>query len=86
MHNLTFTVANMDEAVGTLEKEGATVLLKFPLDWSRLAELLPEGVSMKSDPAPVHMIDAAEKVGFRLELAESPGGADPSLLDIKDIR
>ncbi len=37
----------------------------------------------KPDPAPVHMIGTEEKVGFRLELGESPvGGASP-LLDIK---
>ncbi len=83
VHNLTFTVDSMAEAVSALEREGAPVLLSFPLDWSRMAKLLPEGVSLKPDPAPVHMIGTEEKVGFRLELGESPvGGASP-LLDIK---
>jgi len=86
VHNLTFTVENMDETVSALEKEGAPVLLKFPLDWSRMAELLPPGVAMKPNPAPIHMIDTSEKVGFRLELGETPVGPDTPMMDMKDIK
>ncbi len=86
VHNLTFTVANMDEAIAALEKEGARVLLKFPLDWAKMQSLLPEGVTLPPNPAPVHMVDTLEQVGFRLELGESPAGADATLRDFKDIR
>jgi len=32
VHNLTFTVENMEEAVKALEAEGAPVLLQFPIN------------------------------------------------------
>ena len=83
VHNLTFTVDNMDEAVKALEDEGAPVLLKFPLDWARLAEFLPPGVTLKPDIPPIHMIGSEEKVGFRFELGESPIGRDIPPSDIK---
>jgi len=83
VHNLTFTVENMEEAVKALEAEGAPVLLQFPIDWEGLAKLLPEGASFKPDQAPVHMMGGEEKVGFRIELGESPAGGDPSLMEIK---
>lgn len=86
VHNLTFTVDNMAEAVDALEAEGAPVLLKFPLDWSRLQELLPAGVTVRPDTAPVHMIGSEEKIGFRLELGESPAAGNGGLLDIKGIK
>jgi len=86
VHNLTFTVDNMDEAVSALEREGAPVLLKFPINWARLAEIISPGLTLKDEPPPVHMIGSEEKVGFRLELGESPVGADMSQLDIKDIK
>jgi len=86
VHNLTFTVENMDETVSALGKEGAPVLLKFPLDWSYMAEIMPPGVNVKEDQAPVHMIDTMEKVGFRLELGEAPVGEDGTLPDLKDIK
>jgi len=85
VHNLTFTVENMEETVKALEKEGAEVLLKFPLDWSYMAEILPPGINIEENPQPVHMIEAMEKVGFRIELGEARPGEDGSLPDLKDI-
>jgi hypothetical protein len=76
----------MDEAVSALEKEGAPVLLKFPLDWSYMADIMPPGINIKENQAPVHMIDTMEKVGFRLELGEATVGEDGSLPDLKDIK
>ena len=83
VHNLTFTVENIDATVKALEKEGASVLFSFPLDWSQMAEFLPPDTSLKPDMPPVYMIGAEEKVGFKLELAESPTGRDISLSEIK---
>ncbi len=83
VHNLTFTVENMDEAAKAMEKEGAPVLFTFPLDWSQLEKLLPPGTKLKPDTPPVHMIGGHEKVGFRFELAESPIGREISQSDIK---
>lgn len=71
VHNLTFTVDNIDETVKALESEGVPVLLKFPLDWAQMAELLPPGVTLKTEIPPVHMMGGEEKVGFRFELAEN---------------
>ena len=76
VHNLTFLVDNMEEAVRALENEGAPVLLRFPIDWAELAKLGPPDVSYKPDMPPLHMIGSEEKVGFRLELAESPKGRE----------
>jgi predicted enzyme related to lactoylglutathione lyase len=74
VHNLTFNVDNVEEVAKALEKEGAPVLLTFPLDWARMAEFLPSGVTLRADNPPVYMVGSEEKVGFRLELAESPTG------------
>lgn len=74
VHNLTFTVENMEEAVSALEKEGAPVLLKFPINWERLAEIISPDVTLGAEPPPVHMIGSEEKVGFRIELGENPTG------------
>jgi len=70
VHNLTFIVDSIDEAVKVLESEGAPVLLKFPLDWAKMAEFLPPGGAIRKDVPPVHMIGGEDKVGFRFELAE----------------
>ncbi|MBW2622523.1 MAG: VOC family protein [Deltaproteobacteria bacterium] len=68
VHNLTYLVENMEETVTALEKEGASVLLTFPLDWGQLVG--PENV--RPDVAPVHMIDTMDILGFHLELGERP--------------
>ena len=72
VHNLTFMVKNMKEAVKALEQEGAKVLLEMPFDWGEL--LGPENV--RPDVAPVTMIGSEDIVGFRLELAENPVKGD----------
>jgi len=68
VHNLTFVVDDIREAVKRLEAEGAPVLFSFPLDWAQLVG--PDNV--KPDAQPVHMVGSMEQVGFHLELAESP--------------
>jgi len=83
VHNLTFTVDNIEEAVKELEKEGAPVLFTFPLDWSQLEKAFPPGSSLKENIPPVHMVGGHEKVGFRFELAESPIGREFSPSEIQ---
>lgn len=83
VHNLTFIVDNIDEAVKTLENEGAPVLLKFPLDWAQMAKFLPPGVTIRKNVPPVHMIGGEDKVGFRFELAESVTDGDIPLSAIR---
>lgn len=78
VHNLTFIVEDIDEAVKALEREGVPVLLKFPLDWAQLAEFFPPGVTLRPDVPLVHMLGGEEKVGFRFELSESPTGGEIS--------
>jgi catechol 2,3-dioxygenase-like lactoylglutathione lyase family enzyme len=68
VHNLTFVVDDIREVVKALEAEGAPVLFSFPLDWAELVG--PQNV--KPDAQPVHMVGSMEKIGFHLELAESP--------------
>ena len=78
VHNLTFLVDDVDEAVKALEREGVPVLLKFPLDWTRLGKFFSPGVTIRPDVPPVHMTGGEEKVGFRFELSESPTGEEIS--------
>lgn len=79
VHNLTFLVDDLPEAVAALNREGAPVLLEMPFDWTALfgAE------NVRADVPPVTMIGTEEKVGFRLELAESPvkGDGGPEALE-----
>jgi len=68
VHNLTYVVDSMDETLKALAEEDVTPLFSFPLNWEEL--LGAENV--KPDPQPVYMINSMEKIGFHLELAESP--------------
>ena len=68
VHNLTFLVDNIPETVKNLEDEGIAPLASFSLDWSQLFG--PE--NLKDEINPVYMMDTMERIGFHLELAESP--------------
>ncbi len=74
VHNLTFIVDNINEAVKAFDAESMPVLLSFPLDWERMASFIPSTGAIRKDNPPVHMLGGEEKVGFRFELAESPTG------------
>lgn len=74
VHNLTFIVDNINDAVKVFEAEGVPVLLQFPLDWERMATFMSTTGAIKKDNPPVHMMGGEDKVGFRFELAESPTG------------
>ncbi|NVM31469.1 MAG: VOC family protein [Candidatus Helarchaeota archaeon] len=68
VHNITFTVENIQETVEKFKKEGITPLLTIPLDWSKLNE------DFKSYKSPVYMMNTLEKLGFHLELGQTPTG------------
>ena len=68
VHNLTFVVDDIEKAVAALERENISKILEFPLDWGEL--IGPENV--RPDVKPVYMMNTMEKLGFRLELTESP--------------
>jgi catechol 2,3-dioxygenase-like lactoylglutathione lyase family enzyme len=68
VHNLTFIVDDMEEVLRAMEKEGVNPLFSFPLDWAKLAG--PENV--RPDVPPVYMMDTMSRIGFHLELSESP--------------
>ena len=68
VHNLTYIVEDMKETVKVLAAEGVSPKFSFPLDWGRLVG--PDNV--KPDAPPVYMMDTMDKIGFHLELAESP--------------
>jgi catechol 2,3-dioxygenase-like lactoylglutathione lyase family enzyme len=68
VHNLTFLVDDPDSAVKTLETEGAPTIWSIELERDRIF-----GPAAGSGPLPVHLVDSANKVGFKIELAESPG-------------
>lgn len=68
VHNLTFLVDDIEETVQELGRKGVSPLLSFPLDWGRLAG--PENV--RRNARPVYMMDTREKIGFHLELTETP--------------
>ncbi len=68
VHNLTFVVESMEEALKALESEGVSPLFSFPLDWAKLVG--PE--NLKPNVPPVYMMNTMDKIGFHLELSESP--------------
>ena len=68
VHNLTFILDDMKDAVKTMETAGIVPKFFFPLDWASWL-----GADMvKEDPQPVYMMDCMKSLGFHLELAESP--------------
>ena len=73
VHNLTFTAEDMDQVLDTLKKEEIGPKFTFPLDWASF--LGTENV--KPDPHPVYMLDTMSKIGFHLEMTESPLKAPP---------
>lgn len=75
VHNLTFMVKNVKEAMKALEQEGAKTLLEMPLDWDQVVS--PE--DLRPDVGSVAMIGSEEIVGFRLELGENPLKGDKLL-------
>jgi catechol 2,3-dioxygenase-like lactoylglutathione lyase family enzyme len=68
VHNLTFEVEDMESVKRELEKEGIKPIIEMPFDWGQLIdkELL------KPKTQPVIIFDSMEKLGFNLELYESP--------------
>ncbi|MFW9879399.1 MAG: VOC family protein [Candidatus Thorarchaeota archaeon] len=66
VHNITFVVDNLDEAVVKFKKEGIEPLFTFNLQWEKLNE------SMKSEMKPVHMMNTLDILGFHVELGEVP--------------
>lgn len=72
LHNITLIVDNIHKAVEALKGEGAPVMYSVDVDWAKI--LGPENV--KPNPNPVYMINTMEKLGFNLELFESPSDKD----------
>ena len=76
VHNLTFTVDNIKEAVKELEKEGNIVpLFSFDLEWEKIIPSKFVNPNAKT----IYMMDCMEKFGFHLELAEVPFTEDLKL-------
>ncbi|MBW2324642.1 MAG: VOC family protein [Deltaproteobacteria bacterium] len=68
VHNLTFIVNSMKDTLKALEGEGVSPLFSFPLDWGQLVP----AENLKPNVPPVYMINTMDKIGFHLELSESP--------------
>ena len=69
VHNLTFTVDNITEAVKELEEEGGIVMLfSFDLEWEKF---IPSKF-LNPNAKTIYMMDSMEKFGFHLELTEIP--------------
>ncbi len=66
VHNLTFLVDDLENAVATLKSEGAQSIWSIDLEKNRVFGEEATG------EMPVHMIDTMDKVGFRFEIAEAP--------------
>ncbi len=81
VHNLTFTVDSIDEAVEAFEAEGVPVLSCFPLDWKKMPGFSESKDTIDKDKHAAHMLGGEEKVGFRFELTEIPPrqGTSPSV-------
>jgi catechol 2,3-dioxygenase-like lactoylglutathione lyase family enzyme len=81
VHNLTFVVDDMRATVKALEKEGVEPKFSFPLDWGAI--IGPENV--KPDVQPVYMMDTMDKIGFHLELSETPWKEPPDMPETKYV-
>jgi 4-hydroxyphenylpyruvate dioxygenase-like putative hemolysin len=66
VHNITFKVDNIQDAIKSLQKEGCEPLWQTSLD-----AILGSDPSKPAEPNTC-MIDTMEKVGFRLELFQQP--------------
>jgi hypothetical protein len=66
VHNITFVVENIPETAEKFKNEGITPVFTFPLPWEKLVE------NVKPNIPPVNMMNTFEKLGFHLELGETP--------------
>lgn len=82
VHNLTFTVENIKETVKVLEKEGGIVpLFSFDLEWEKV---IPSKF-LNPNAKTIYMMDSMEKLGFHLELAETPFTEDLKLPETRYV-
>lgn len=68
VHNLTFLVEDIQKTVSALHQEGVSTRIEFPLAWG---ELIGQE-NVRPDVRPVFIMNTMEKLGFHLELTESP--------------
>ena len=68
VHNLTFVVADIQKTVGVLQQEGISPVIEFPIEWGNLIG----HENVREDLKPVYIMNTMEKIGFHLELTESP--------------
>jgi catechol 2,3-dioxygenase-like lactoylglutathione lyase family enzyme len=81
VHNLTYVVDDMRATVKALADEGVEPKFFFPLDWGAI--IGPDNV--KPDVQPVYMMDTMDKIGFHLELSETPWKEPPDLPETKYV-
>ena len=68
VHNLTFIVEDIRKTVQALQQEEISTLIEFPLAWG---DLIGKD-NVRQDAKPVFMMETMNKLGFHLELTESP--------------
>ncbi|MFX1339360.1 MAG: hypothetical protein ACFFDK_12180, partial [Promethearchaeota archaeon] len=76
VHNITFVVNNIPETAEKFKKEGVSPVFTFPLQWNKVIE------NVKPDRPPIYMMNTFEKLGFHLELGETPTDDIDSIKDL----
>jgi len=76
VHNITFVVDNIPETAEKFKKEAISPVFTFPLPWNKVIE------NVKPDQKPIHMMNTLEKLGFHLELGETPTEDIESIKDL----
>ncbi|HEC37930.1 hypothetical protein LCGC14_0956150 [marine sediment metagenome] len=66
VHNITFTVDDLEETVEKLKKEGVEPLFTFNLEWDRVSKNMEPGARK------VYMMNSLNELGFHLEFGEMP--------------
>ncbi|MFW9865094.1 MAG: VOC family protein [Candidatus Thorarchaeota archaeon] len=82
VHNITFFVENIEKTIEEFKKEGVGPIISFPLEWENLVG--KDNFNPNSEK--VYIFNTMSRLGFHLELFESPSIKQPDYLftDIKE--
>jgi len=76
VHNITFLVDDIEKITKKFENEGIPALISFPLEWENLVGK----DNFNPNARMVHIFNTMDKLGFHLELFESPSIREPDFI------
>jgi len=76
VHNITFLVDDIEKITKKFEIEGIPALISFPLEWENLVGK----DNFNPNARTVHIFNTMDKLGFHLELFESPSIREPDFI------